>query len=185
MDLSARHIFNLSVYFPSSNDYTGSLTPTAAIKLQNSLLGPNAWTTQTEVKLTVTTFDAWQTLSFDFVAVKDSINYDQVVVQLGGEGHFTPGQFYFDDLALQGTAFIGEKNVEPLSIYPNPASNVIHFSGIDRVADIRVNNMTGNTVRLDPVKGSMIDISNLSKGLYVIRVVDEEGHVYSASFLKK
>jgi hypothetical protein len=185
MDLSERHVFNLAVYFPSSNDYTGSLTPTASVKLQNSLLGPNAWTTQTEVKLTVSTFDAWQTLSFDFVGAKDSVNYDQVVVQLGGEGHFVPGQFYFDDFVLQGTAFIGEQMAEPLSVYPNPASNVINFSGIERVMDLRIYDMTGNTIRPDQVKKSMIDISNLSEGLYVIRVLDEEGRVYAASFLKK
>ncbi len=106
MDLSERNKFELSVYFPSTNDYTGSLTPTAAIKLQNSLLGGMAWTTQTEVVQTVTEFDQWVTLLFDFEAVKDSINYDQIVVQLGGEGHWTAAQFYFDDLYLKHVPYI-------------------------------------------------------------------------------
>ena len=53
MDLTERNEFNLTVALPSSNDYSGDLTPTVAMKLQNSLLGPDAWTTQTEVKLTV------------------------------------------------------------------------------------------------------------------------------------
>ena len=106
MDLTERNIFQLDVYFPSSNDYSGALTPTAAIKLQNSLLGGNAWTTQTEVKLTVTEFDTWVTLTFDFSAVADREDYDQVVVQLGGEGHSVPGQFYFDNLYLKHVPYI-------------------------------------------------------------------------------
>lgn len=123
MDLSERNEFELDVYLPSSNDYSGALTPTAAIKLQNSLLGNNAWTTQTEVKITVDTYDEWVTLVFDFNAVADSVNYDQVVVQLGGEGHWIPGQFYFDNLDLEHIPYIligapnGGEEIEQNSSY--------------------------------------------------------------------
>lgn len=106
MDLSERNIFQLDVYFPSSNNYNDQLTPTAAIKLQNSLLGANAWTTQTEVKHTVTTYDSWQTLEFDFSSVSGNIDYDQIVVQLGGEGHFNPALLYFDNLYLKHVPFV-------------------------------------------------------------------------------
>lgn len=99
LDLSVRNKFELRVYFPSSNDY-GLLTPTASMKLQNSLLGGNAWTTQTEIVKNIANYDEWVTLTYDFSAVADSVNYDQIVIQLGGEGHWIPGQFYFDDLWL-------------------------------------------------------------------------------------
>lgn len=104
MNLTERNKFEIKVFLPSTNNYTGLLTPTVALKLQNSLLGPNAWTTQTEVKLTVTTFDAWVTLVFDFSAVADRQDYDQVVVQFGGEGHLVAGLFYFDDIRLLDAA---------------------------------------------------------------------------------
>ncbi|HSG68660.1 MAG TPA: hypothetical protein VK994_08135, partial [Bacteroidales bacterium] len=55
MDLSSRNIFSVDVYFPSENAYGDDLTSTAAVKLQNSLLGANAWMTQTEIKLEVST----------------------------------------------------------------------------------------------------------------------------------
>jgi len=123
MDLSVRNEFEMDVYLPSSNDYSGPLTPTAAIKLQNSLLGGNAWTTQTEVKITVDTFDEWVTLVFDFSAIADSVNYDQVVIQMGGEGHWVPGQFYFDNLDLEHIPYItveapnGGEEIEQNSSY--------------------------------------------------------------------
>ncbi len=102
MDLTERNTFELKVYFPSSNDYTGALTPTASMKLQNSLLGGNAWTTQVEIVQTMTTFDDWVTLTYDFSGAFDRTDLDQIVIQLGGEGwgHNVPGQFYFDDLEL-------------------------------------------------------------------------------------
>jgi PKD repeat protein len=101
MDLSERNKFEVDVYFPSSNDYSGPLSPTASLKLQNSLMGANAWMTQTEIVHTINTFDVWHTLLFDFSDIADSINYDQIVVQLGGEGHWVPAQFYFDDFYLK------------------------------------------------------------------------------------
>lgn len=106
IDLTERNKFELDVYFPSTNDYSGALTTTAAIKLQNSLLGGNAWTTQTEILITVTEMDQWVTLLFDFSGVADREDYDQVVVQLGGEGHNVPGQFYFDNLYLKHVPYV-------------------------------------------------------------------------------
>ena len=119
MDLTSRRRFEMRVYFPSTNDYTGSLTPTAVIKLQNSLLGANAWTTQTVVSQTVTQFDQWVTLTFNFATAKDSVNYDQVVVQMGGEGHFTPAQFYFDMFRLlpATTGIVADFTATPRSGY--------------------------------------------------------------------
>ncbi len=105
IDLTERNKFELDVYFPSSNNY-GTLTTGAAIKLQNSKKGGDAWMTQTEIIITVNDLDEWVTLLFDFSAVADSVNYDQVVVQLGGEGHSVPGQFYFDNLYLKHVPFM-------------------------------------------------------------------------------
>lgn len=119
MDLTSRRRFEMKVFFPSSNNYQGALTPTAAIRLQNSSLGANAYLTQTEVVKTVTQFDQWVTLVFSFIAAADSVNYDQIVVQLGGEGHFVPGQFYFDDIRLLPASNAVEANFSatPLSGY--------------------------------------------------------------------
>jgi len=101
MDLTERNIFELKAYFPSTNDYSGALIKKAAIKLQNSLLGNLAYTTQAEVLRDVNVLDAWVTLTFDFSAYADSVNYDQIVVQLGGENHLVPAQLYFDNLKLK------------------------------------------------------------------------------------
>ncbi len=143
MDLSLRNKFKVNAYLPSGNDYSGDLTPTMALKLQNSLLGGNAWMTQTEVLLTIEEFDTWVTLEFDFSSVADSVNYDQVVVQFGGEGHFVAGQFYFDDFYLENPTGIQEASYEQLSMYPNPATNVINLTNYQSITSVSVYSIDG------------------------------------------
>ncbi|MFB9863771.1 PKD domain-containing protein [Rufibacter immobilis] len=110
IDLSQRHVFKLKVFMPSFNDYTTmggaedwavkTLQKQVAIKLQNSLLGGNAFTTQAEVVQKVTQLDQWVELTFDFSSVSTRTDFDKIVVQIGGEGHFNPGIFYLDDFRL-------------------------------------------------------------------------------------
>ncbi len=114
MDLTNRNKFGMKVFFPSSNNYTGALTKTAAIKLQNSLLGGNAYTTQAEILVTVTQLDQWVNLTFDFSApeITSRTDFDQVVVQFGGEGHLEPALFYFDDFRLLGIQEVIQQTVQ-------------------------------------------------------------------------
>ncbi len=184
MDLTERHIFEVRAYFPSSNDYSGDLTPTLALKLQNSLLGGNAWMTQTEVKLTVDTFDEWLTLEFDFSAVSDSVNYDQVVVQFGGEGHFVPGQFHLDDLMLlEVPNSIDETAVAELIIYPNPASDVLRISESENFLQLELYNITGQRVmRLDKVP-VQIQVGHLPEGVYTIKATSTSGEQITSKLI--
>jgi len=181
MDLSERNIFNIKAWFPSSNDYSGNLTPTLSIKLQNSLMGGNAWMTQSEVKLTVETFDTWVSLDFDFNSIADSVNYDQVVVQFGGEGHFIPGVFYFDDLFLEDPTGIQEAPFEQLNMYPNPAHDVLNISNLSNIIQISVYSMEGKLIAQKDNIDSRLDISTLNKGLYFVIAKDTQG----ASFIGK
>ncbi len=101
-DLTNVNKIKLKVFFPSGNDFT-KVNPTVAVKLQNSLLGGNAWQTQTEIvkTLSVSDYNTWIELEFDFSGISTINLYDKIVVQLGGEGHTNPGIFYLDDFKFQ------------------------------------------------------------------------------------
>ncbi|RZK58257.1 MAG: hypothetical protein EOO87_00710 [Pedobacter sp.] len=101
-DLTTKNKIKLKVYFPGENDFT-KVKPTVAIKLQNSLLGGNAWQTQLEVVKTLTSaqYNKWIELEFDFSPNASQVLYDKIVVQLGGEGHQNPGIFYIDDFEFK------------------------------------------------------------------------------------
>jgi hypothetical protein len=111
LDLTKRHVFKVKVFLPSYNDYTTmggaedwspvkTLQKQLSVKLQNSELGGNAWTTQAEVVQQVTQMDQWVELTFDFSAHASRKDFDKIVVQFGGEAHFNPGIFYLDDFRL-------------------------------------------------------------------------------------
>lgn len=100
LNLSTRNKFKVKVFFPGLNDYTGTLKPQVSVKLQNSLTGGNAWQTQTEVIKQVNTLNKWVELEFDFSAISTNVVYDQIVLQLGGEGHQVPGIFYLGSFEL-------------------------------------------------------------------------------------
>lgn len=100
LDLTAKNKVRLKVFFPSGNNFA-LVPPTVSVKLQNSLLGGNSWQTQKEVVKTITTFDRWVQLEFDFSAFSTETLYDKIVVQLGGEGHPNAGIFYIDDFEFK------------------------------------------------------------------------------------
>lgn len=110
MDIRVRNKFTLKVYIPSWNDYTtvggepwqtyNTLQKQVALKLQNRELGGNAFTTQAEVKFNNLQTDTWLELEFDFSSVSDRTDFDQIIIQLGGEAIHTGGIFFIDDLTL-------------------------------------------------------------------------------------
>ncbi|RDC57208.1 PKD domain-containing protein [Pedobacter chinensis] len=101
-NLATTNKIRLKVFFPSGNDFTKTAA-TVSVKLQNSLLGGNAWQTQTEIVKTISVaqYNTWVQLEFDFAGISDQTLYDKIVVQLGGEGHPNPGIFYLDDFEFK------------------------------------------------------------------------------------
>jgi len=101
-DLAAKNKIRLKVFIPGGNDFT-KVAPTVSVKLQNSLLGGNAYTTQIEIVKTITPaqYNTWVQLEFDYSASATQTLYDKIVVQLGGEGHPNPGIFYIDDFEFK------------------------------------------------------------------------------------
>lgn len=110
MDLRDRHVFRLKVFIPDYNDFTTeaaedwqsykTLQKQVSVKLQNRELGGNAWTTQTEVIQPVAELNKWVELTFDFSSAADREDYDQIVIQIGGEAIYTGGIFFIDDFEL-------------------------------------------------------------------------------------
>lgn len=185
MNLTERNQFDLMVKLPSSNDYSGDLTPTVAMKLQNSLLGGNAWTTQTEVKLTVDEFDTWVTLTFDFSEAADREDYDQVVIQIGGEGHLVPGLFYFDNLVLLNPSGVINQTAVRTNVYPNPASDVLYLENAANLNDVSIYSVVGQLIYQSEKVNSSINISDFPAGIYTLHANGNDGKQYFAKFIVK
>jgi hypothetical protein len=102
----------MKVFIPSYNDYTTEfavagdwitnkkLLPQVAVKLQDSSKGGNAWETQKEIVKDNLEKDKWLELTFDFSSEAGRTDFDQIIIQFGGEGHAAPGIFFFDDFSF-------------------------------------------------------------------------------------
>lgn len=86
--------------------------------------------------------------------------------------------------ALLSTA--DAKNNEDLMIYPNPTDNFFFIKGDQNVARLAYYNLVSKEVRSDlHVKGQSHDISDLTKGVYFIRLMDSKNKLIRTIRLNK
>ncbi|WP_084399630.1 polysaccharide lyase family 7 protein [Pseudotamlana agarivorans] len=60
-------------------------------------------------------------------------------------------------------------NNNALSIYPNPASNVINIANAKDFETVEIYNLVGKLVSKQAIPGNSMDISNLKSGLYIFK----------------
>lgn len=72
---------------------------------------------------------------------------------------------------------------ESISINPNPASTYITIDAPSRSV-YTIYNLSGQEMMTGVVDNTDIDISNLSAGLYLLRVIDNSGHIYNHKLQK-
>ncbi|WP_010521847.1 T9SS type A sorting domain-containing protein [Aquimarina agarivorans] len=69
------------------------------------------------------------------------------------------------------------------AIYPNPTKGLLYFNGKNSFQkQIDVYDVSGNTVYQNNTASNKFDISNLSTGLYLIKVKSGEGEVFHRIF---
>lgn len=80
---------------------------------------------------------------------------------------------------------LAEDAAGTISVWPNPATDRILVVGAERGTTILLLDPTGRVVSRQPVRGSVtvLDLDNLSSGLYMVRTVDGAG--VAATFLKQ
>lgn len=71
-----------------------------------------------------------------------------------------------------------------LTLYPNPASDVLNINSATEFSSATITNLAGQTFQL-PVTENKMDVTSLAKGLYIIDLVRENGTVEKAKFIKK
>src|SRR5690554_1539217 len=84
----------------------------------------------------------------------------------------TSSCYYYSALGLEDN-----KNNKPFVIYPNPTRNILFIEGVN-VKNIRILELSGKEVLV--IKNmNQIDVSHLSKGLYLIEINNSEARLFS------
>jgi hypothetical protein len=82
-----------------------------------------------------------------------------------------------------GTVELGSSK---LAVYPNPATTEVNIAleGA-KIAQVDVADVTGRVVSSQAVKNGKVNVSNLSSGVYFLRVKDDKGVTRIQKFIKK
>ena len=131
---------------------------------------------QPEIKVSNTLINQWEELTFDFssrIGVYP-VTKDQIVIfpdfDLGGR--LQDNIIYFDNVygSLNNTN-TQEVDHEKISVYPNPASDLIFLENVKSLEKVEIYDLIGN------LKGvhyqEVVDISSFSTGVYLLKLISE------------
>jgi len=149
-----------------------------------------------ETQTNTTTANAWETIVFDFANEASGTaalsfgldngwiyNKASIFFNFGTEGNAANEQtYYFDDIQF-GNMILNtqEVGVNTFTVYPSPANaqwNVVSAAG--PISQVLLYDMHGRFISQNKPKGEIVsvDCGALESGVYVLRVVSEEGIGY-------
>ena len=73
-------------------------------------------------------------------------------------------------------------SLDTVSIYPNPATSVLHIEMTQSIKQVTIYSMLGKAIV--STQSNTVDVSGLSNGLFLIKIEDENGSVLTERFLK-
>jgi len=79
-----------------------------------------------------------------------------------------------DSLSLTNT-YNGIINNQSITIFPNPTTNILRITPDAEIRKVEVLNILGEIVLAKENSSSNIDISNLKKGIYLVRIYNKNG----------
>ncbi|WP_082002069.1 BspA family leucine-rich repeat surface protein [Chryseobacterium sp. JAH] len=91
-----------------------------------------------------------------------------------------------DTYSASCTSFlqVSEQNIKiDLIVYPNPASNFIYIKNLKNSANYKISDASGRLLTGGKIVSEKVDISNLSKGNYILQIVTKD-KVDSFKFIK-
>jgi hypothetical protein len=89
----------------------------------------------------------------------------------------------FDNTPGLSTADFGYAN-NTISLYPNPAQEVLNVSSSNKISKIEVYDVLGRKVA-SKNNASEVNVAALGKGVYIVKVVQENGTVVAKRFIKE
>ncbi|SFB00772.1 Por secretion system C-terminal sorting domain-containing protein [Flavobacterium swingsii] len=96
----------------------------------------------------------------------------------GWNAEATTGSNSIDDVAISGNVTILSRNsfdaISGLKIYPNPVKNLLNITSDSFEAKtVAIYNVLGKVVLSEKVTNAPVNVANLAKGVYVVKVTEE------------
>lgn len=82
------------------------------------------------------------------------------------------------------TLAIGDVSKNKIQMFPNPVTDYINIQGLENAKNVTITNMAGQEVFKSDFKNKL-DVSQLTKGVYFLRINNADGKFYDLKFIKK
>ena len=97
-------------------------------------------------------------------------------------GATTSNYILVDTFSIAAPLSNDKFNSDSISIYPNPATDILNVSGVEGVTSLVINDINGRTIKTVN-DASSINVSDLNAGVYFINITTENGNV-TKKFMK-
>ncbi len=128
--------------------------------------------------------NAYSDATFAFAADIDGDNYMDVISVYGHAGHNARGEVSWHKNGGTNLSIQENSISSNFVVYPNPTSNIINISSKKNISQIIIYNEKGQSI-FSFLNKDKIDISNLNKGLYFLKIIDENGLVSIKKIIKE
>jgi len=117
----------------------------------------------------------------------DSTNYNDRNQLLGGFSQDTTIVLEFGDCQRPTSTTKIIENLTDLIIYPNPSNGLLNINTNQKINTVSVYNMIGNLVMVKNIYNSqsILNIENLTNGVYFIQLNLNDGSSLNSKFIKK
>ncbi len=94
------------------------------------------------------------------------------------------GDAFYDNFQITtGSLSTSDFAKQNLALYPNPATNAVSINSESDITNVEIFTLNGQKV-LESNQPSNIDISVLSKGMYLLKATDDSGNINTSKLLK-
>ncbi len=172
-------------------------SPTAGTPIRLKVEQANDPTKSVETEANTTVAAGWQILVFDFsnqapgtAALNLTYTYNKASIffNFGTTGAQAGEQtYYWDDMYFGIFTDVNSINLtnNAISVYPNPAEDMLYITSNNTTTDVAIIDVVGNLVKEYKNAGQSINVSDLTTGVYIVRVSNFNGEIVSTRFIKK
>lgn len=127
-----------------------------------------------QTPITILPTDTTKLISFDL----PNGNYTWFVKAFDGAGAFTSSNTQTFTINVNVTGVEQTELNNSIKVYPNPTTESFHISGLTGIASLKLIDINGKIILIKQVANNeSVLVNNLIKGVYIIKIITDEGTV--------
>jgi hypothetical protein len=120
----------------------------------------------------------------------DTETYDDIELGMAVKFGATGVKLLMDNIrtSIQETVLGTENNIKDalsISVYPNPATDIIAIKTPTKIKEIKAINILGQVTIDQNGPSEKLNISSLKSGIYILKIMQENGSIATKRFIKK